>query len=271
MDVVETQLPALNLLSGRRLLVIGHRGYCHLAPENTLPSFELALAAGADLIELDCRPSRDGILVVIHDRELDRTTDSRRRWKQRHVPVQSRPATELQSLDAGSWFDQKFAGTKIPLLSEALETIQAKSITLIERKAGSPADLSRLLREKHLINHVVVQSFDWEFLRQFHELEPDQVLGALGPPTRFADGKKPPRISKKLDTRWLDELAKTGARIVVWNRRVSKRAVQAAQQRGLRVWIYTINDSRLARDLLALGVNGIITNKIALMQRMLLV
>jgi len=267
LHALDTSLPALKLLASLRPLVIGHRGYCHLAPENTLPSFESALAAGADLIELDCRPSKDGVLVVIHDRELDRTTDARRRWKQRHVAVESRTAQEIQSLDAGRWFDRKFAGAKVPLLSEALETIQARSVTLIERKSGAAAELSRLLREKSLINHIVVQSFDWAFLRQFHELEPSQVLGALGPPTRLAGGEQPPRISKKLDTRWLDEMAKTGARVVVWNRRVSKRAIQYGQQRGFKVWVYTINDSRLARHLLGLGVNGIITNKIALVQR----
>src|SRR5689334_14448743 len=180
MNTANPQLPALVLLAARRPLVIGHRGYCHLAPENTLPSFELALTAGADMIELDCRLSKDGTLVVIHDRELDRTTDARRRWKHRHVPVESRTTAEIQSLDAGSWFNRRFAGTKVPLLSQALDTIQAGSVTLIERKAGSPADLSRLLGENRLLNHVVVQSFDWEFLRQYHELEPSQVLGALG-------------------------------------------------------------------------------------------
>jgi glycerophosphoryl diester phosphodiesterase len=267
MDVVEMQLPALKLLASRCPLVIGHRGYCHLAPENTLPSFDLALSAGADLVELDCRPSKDGALMVIHDRELDRTTDVRRSWKKRHVAVELRTAAEIQSLDAGRWFNRKFAGTKVPLLSEALETIQAGSVTLIERKAGSTTDVIGLLREKNLINHVVVQSFDWEFLRLFHELEPSQALGALGPPTRLAHGEKPPRISKKLSLWWLAELAKTGAQVAVWNRRVSKGAIEKAQQWGLKVWVYTINDSRLAGRLLALGVHGIITNKIALVQR----
>ena len=131
-------------------MVIGHRGYCHLAPENTLPSFELALAAGADLVELDCRSSKDGVLVVIHDRELDRTTDARRRWKRRHTKVESVTAAEIQSLDAGSWFDHRFAGAKVPLLSEALETIQAGSVALIERKTGNAADLVRRSEERRV-------------------------------------------------------------------------------------------------------------------------
>ena len=88
---------------------------------------------------------------------------------QRKIRVEMKTAAELQSLDAGSWFDPKFAGTKIPLLAEALDTIQQGSVTLIQRKAGPPADCIQLLHEKHLINKVVVQSFDWEYLRTFHE------------------------------------------------------------------------------------------------------
>src|SRR5205085_6132915 len=124
MKGAETDLPAINLLNSRRPLVIGHRGYCQFAPENTLPSFQLAMAAGADLVELDYYHSKDGQLIVIHDGDLDRTTDATNRWRQSKIKIESRTAAEIQSLDAGSWFDPKYAGTKIPLLSEALDTIQ---------------------------------------------------------------------------------------------------------------------------------------------------
>src|SRR5579862_7781234 len=127
--------PAFKLLNSRRPLVIGHRGFCQFAPENTMPSFKLAMDAGADVIELDCRRSKDGVLVVIHDPELGRTTDARRRWRQRHNKVESRMALEIQSLDAGSWFDRKFTGTRVPMLADALEFIQKRSIALIECKA----------------------------------------------------------------------------------------------------------------------------------------
>ena len=257
-------MPALKLVASQRPLVIGHRGYCQFAPENTLPSFELALAAGADLVELDYYHSKDGKLVVIHDHELDRTTDATNRWAQEHIKVETKTAAELQSLDAGSWFDPKYAGTRIPLLSEALDRIQKGSVTLIERKAGAPPDCIKLLCEKGLVNHVVVQSFDWGYLRAFHEQEPEQVLGALGPPTQLPDGKKPSAIAKDLNATWLDELQKTGAKVVVWSQKVSKEAVELAHQRGLKVWVYTINDPALANELLDMGVDGIITNNTSL-------
>ncbi len=267
MNASETPLPASQLLASQRPLVIGHRGYCQFAPENTLPSFKLALAAGADLVELDYHPAKDGKLVVIHDRELDRTTDARKCWAQKHIKVESKTAAEIRSLDAGSWFDPEYAGTRIPLLSEALATIQAGAVTLIERKAGSPADCVKLLREKGLINHVIVQAFDWGYLRQFHEQEPEQTLGGLGPASQLSDGKKPSRRARELSAAWLDELQKTGAKVAVWNKKVSREAVQLAHQRGLKVWVYTVNSPALANRLLDLSVDGLITNDTSLIRQ----
>jgi glycerophosphoryl diester phosphodiesterase len=266
MRAADTNLPALNLMVAKRPLVIGHRGYCQFAPENTLPSFKLAVTAGADLVELDYHHSKDGQLIVMHDFDLDRTTDATNRWRGRKIKVESKTAAEIQTLDAGSWFDPKYAGTKVPLLTEALDTIQQGSVTLIERKAGDPEPCVKLLRSKGLINRVVVQSFDWEYLRGFHSIEESQVLGALGPPAKLSDGKKP-EGPKELSAAWLDELQKTGAKVAVWNNKVSKAAVDAAHQRGLRVWVYTINDPAEANRLLDMGVEGIITNNTGLMWR----
>ena len=260
--------PALQLLASERPLVIGHRGCCAHAPENTLPSFELALAAGADLVELDYHHSRDGVPVVIHDDTLDHTTDAPRQWKQRRIKVAGQTVAALAGLDAGGWFDAKFAGTRVPLLAEALEFISSRGgVTLIEHKSGDAATCVELLRERRLINRVVVISFDWSFLRRFHEIEPVQVLGALGSPARLADGRKPPSRSRRLSSEWLEELAPTGARIAVWNRQVPPASVRLAQRRGLKVWVYTVNEVRRARQLIERGVQGIITNDPGLIRK----
>lgn len=267
MNAAEPNLPALKLVASPRPLVIAHRGYCQFAPENTLPSFKLAMAAGADLVELDYHHTKDGKLIVIHDADLDRTTDATNRWAGKKIKVESKPAAEIQTLDAGRWFDPKYAGTRVPLLAEALDTIRAGGVTLIERKAGAAADCVKLLREKGLVNKVIVQSFDWEYLRAFHEQEPDQVLAALGPPKLLSDGKKPSGIPKGLSAKWLDELSTTGARVVVWSDELTKEAIQLAHQRGLKVWVYTINDPELANKLLDMGVDGLITNNTSLIWR----
>lgn len=262
-DVLST---AERLVASKRPLVIGHRGYCAVAPENTLPSFQLALDAGADLIELDYQHSKDGVPIVIHDPILDRTTDARKKWKRRRIKVSRTAATEIQTLDAGSWFDAKFAGTKVPLLTEALDFICGNgSVALIERKSGDAATLAKLLREHKLINRVVVISFDWKFLRELHSLEPDQILGALGPPSRLSNGRRPVHPRRWLESR-LKDLVKTGAAVAVWNRKISKRSVQAAHKNNLKVWVYTVDNARLTRQLLKRGVNALITNRISTIQ-----
>lgn len=260
---------AEHLLTVSRPLVIGHRGHSSVAPENTLPSFQLALDAGADLVELDYQHSKDGVPMVIHDAILDRTTNARKKWKLRRIKVSQRTAAEMQTLDAGSWFDAKFAGAKVPTLSEALDFICGNGgVALIERKSGDAETLAKLLREQRLINKVIVIAFDWKFLREFHRLEPDQVLGALGPPARLSDGRRPMHPRRRLESR-LNDLAKTGAKIAVWNRRVSKRDIQSAHNKGTKVWIYTVDTGKLARQLLRREVDAIISNRIEAVRQVL--
>ena len=264
----ESTSPAIRLIETKRPLVIAHRGYSQIAPENTVPAFKLAAEAGADLVELDYHHSKEGELVVIHDATLDRTTDATNRWGGKKIPVVSKTVAELQSLDAGRWFDPIYAGIKVPLLADVLDLVHAAGgVTLIERKEGDAAACVKMLHEKKLINQVIVQSFGWDYLKSMHELEPKQVLGALGPPKTLADGTKPTIKDKALSTAWLDLLELTGARVVVWNKEVTRESVALAHQRGLKVWVYTINDLEQASDLLDLGVDGIITNNTSLMWR----
>jgi len=262
----EATSPAAAIVDARRPLIIGHRGYPLFAPENTLPSFKLALAAGADLIELDYHHSSEGELVVIHDFTLDRTTDATNRWGGEKLGVSTKRYAELKTLDAGSWFNPQYAGTSLPLLGDVLEFVsKSGGVTLIERKAGAAAACVSLLRNKNLVNCVIVQSFDWDYLKDFHELEPLQVLGALGPPKTLPDGSKPPEGDKILNEQWLDQLKPTGVKAVIWNDQVTAEAVRLAHQRGLKVWVYTINDPAAANKLLDLGVDGLITNNTSLM------
>src|SRR5947207_7411297 len=93
--------------------VIGHRGAAGLAPENTFAGFDLALEIGVDGIETDVRKTKDGKLVLFYGDRLDRTTNG-------IGVLQETTWQELQYLDAGSWFDDKYAGQRIPLLQEAL-------------------------------------------------------------------------------------------------------------------------------------------------------
>lgn len=255
---------AIELLKRERPVVIGHRGFSAFAPENTLPAFNLAMEAGVDLVELDYRQSADGQLMVIHDADLDRTTDARLRWGGKHIKVEEKTAWDIRSLDAGSWFDPKYAGTRIPFLGEALDSIQPRAIALLERKSGGVESTVRFLETKRLAGRVVVQSFDWVFLRALHERVPEQPLAALGPLAGLPGVKRAPGVFGQLTGRWLKALRKTGASVVVWNKQISRAAVRQAHQQGLKVWVYTINRPELAQKLLDLGVDGLITNNPAI-------
>lgn len=240
-------------------LVIAHRGFSQEAPENTLPAFRLALAARADLVELDYHLTRDGVPIVIHDGTLDRTTDATNRWGGKDITVHSRDAGELAGLEAGRWFSPSFTGTRLPTLAEAVATIQAGGVTLIERKGGDAPALLRLLRDRGWTEEVVVQSFDWAFLRQAHALAPELVLGALGPPST-RDGRRLTDEEKALSAEFVAEIKALGARVAVWNRQITPAALAHAHRAGLRVWVYTIDDPEEAAGLARLGVDGIITD-----------
>ena len=263
-----TNTPAERLLASKRPLVIAHRGYSAMAPENTLPAFERGMMSGADMVELDYHHSKDGALVVLHDYTLDRTTDATQRWSRTQIKISDTTLTELRQLDAGKWFKQPQTGVTLPTLGEALDVIQRNAITLIERKAGDAAACVKLLQERQLVNQVIVQAFDWEYLRDFHRLEPRQVLGALGPPSLRA-GKKLTDAEKALSPKWLDEIRELGAHAAVWNKQVDAATVKAAHERGLKVWVYTINDQPTAQRLLAMGVDGIITDNPAIIWKTL--
>ena len=258
--------PAEKLLNASRPLVIGHRGYCSIAPENTLPSFKLAKTAGADMVELDYHHSKDGELIVIHDPTLDRTTDAVAKWGGSKIRAEDKTLAELKTLDAGTWFDPQFAGTRLPTLKEAPELIQAGNVTLIERKGGDAAACIDLLHDRNLVNQVIVHSFDWKYLADFHQQEPRQVLSALGP-LGYRDGKKLTEPEKFLNERWVDDALKAGVRAMGLNNLVTREAVAYAHQKKLRIFIYTIDDPAEANRLLDLGVDGIITNNTSLIWR----
>jgi glycerophosphoryl diester phosphodiesterase len=247
--------PAQKLITAPRLLVIAHRGNSSQAPENTLPAFQSALDAKADLVELDYYHSADGVPVVIHDKILDRTTNAEDVLGQAKLLVDALPLADLRKLDVGVWFEDKFTGTKMPTLTEALDLIQTSSVTLIERKAGDPAALIRLLEEKGLTDRVVVQAFDWEFVAECRRRSPRLALGTLS--------------GKPANPEQIKAAADTGADIIVWDhQKIGRREIAQIHELGKKAWAYTIDDPNRAKQLIAAGLDGIITNKPAVMRKL---
>jgi glycerophosphoryl diester phosphodiesterase len=246
--------PAQKLIAAPRVLVIAHRGNSRIAPENTLPAFQSALDVNADLVELDYFHSADEVPVVIHDEILDRTTNAQEVLGSPQLIVGDLPLAELRKLDVGAWFDDQYGGTKLPTLAEALGLIQSRSMTLIERKGGDAQTLLRLLEEKQLIDRVIVQSFDWAFIAECRKRSPRLALGTIS--------------TKPASDEQIRAAAATGADIIVWNQeKIGRAQIALIHQLGKKAFAYTIDDPQRAAYLIAAGLDGIITNKPALMMQ----
>ncbi|HEY2414437.1 MAG TPA: glycerophosphodiester phosphodiesterase family protein [Pirellulaceae bacterium] len=247
--------PAQTLVHSSKVLIIAHRGNSSVAPENTLPAFQSALDAKADLIELDYYHAADGVPVVIHDEILDRTTNSEDVFGQPKLVVGSYSSAELKKIDAGSWFDEKFANVRIPTLLESLNLIQSGSVTLVERKQGDADTIVRLLKEKNLLDKVVVQAFDWKYVARCRELAPNLALATLS--------------GKPAAPEQIEAAAATGADVIVWDhQKIGRREIEQIHKLGKKAWAYTIDDVEKAKQLVAAGLDGVITNKPAEMMKL---
>lgn len=146
---------------GDPVRVLGHRGAAALAPENTFASFALAEWLGADLVELDVRRAQDGELVVIHDATVDRTTDG-------HGRVADLTGAEIRGLDAGGWFDPRFAGERVPGFDALCAWAVGRRVRLSVELKQDPSvrddalaeAVVAVLRRHGLSGRVLVHSFD---------------------------------------------------------------------------------------------------------------
>lgn len=156
---------------------IAHRGASGYAPENTRAAFDLAITMGAHAIETDVALTRDGALVLVHDETVDRTTDG-------HGPVTDHTLSDLQALDAGAWFDRRFAGERILTLAEALDAYATRIPFAIEIK-----DPLAAVPTMHFLSYwlgrddveIDVTSFSWSALLAAQSIVPHVRYGFLTP------------------------------------------------------------------------------------------
>lgn len=172
----------------KSLRLIAHRGYSSHAPENTIAAFDLALKLGYKDIEFDVQLSRDGVAMVMHDEMLDRTTNG-------HGKLSDHTYEELKQLDAGAWFDPKFAGQRIPTLLELLARYKSRAYLHIELKSKQAELPQRVLEALEvsgwlgpdlLISRVVsrpprlvISSFEQDQLLRSMQLMPNAVVHEL--------------------------------------------------------------------------------------------
>lgn len=232
-----------------RTLNWAHRGASGHAPQNTLAAFLLAAEIGADGIELDVHLSADGEAVVIHDDTVDATTNGQGR-------VSAMTLAELKALDAGSWFDPRFAGERIPTLQEVFDAVGQRLLINVEIKVEAgyhppdqEAETVRLIEDNNLVERVIISSFSISSLRRVCRLNPSIALGLL-----YA----------RVETPFFPTLARLlGARYEALHPQfslVDARYMEKARRRGLHVNAWTANEVSDMRRLIDIGANGIITN-----------
>jgi glycerophosphoryl diester phosphodiesterase len=231
-----------------RPLVFAHRGASKAAPENTLPAFQAAIELGADGVELDVQYSSDGALVVFHNPKLEATTNGEGR-------VTSHTLAELQALDAGSWFAPQFAGTRIALLGEVLDLLKDKLLVNIEIKALDSAtmnlgkDVVKAVRERDMVDQVVLSSFNPDALRRAKKAGPEIECGLLLAPDLPGW------------TRWDIVRRFSGADALHPELpMVDEAYMSRARQLDMPVRVWTVNEEADMRRMTELGVDAIITD-----------
>jgi glycerophosphoryl diester phosphodiesterase len=248
--------------------VIGHRGAPAELPENTLPSFAHALAAGADAIELDVQETKDHVVIVHHDATVNLTSCTQTRGAPIAPDTRLRDLTfaQTQQLDCGSRTDPHFPqqrpapGATIPSLARVLALVAAAPNhprIYLELKRAQPQDVpdpaafARLVvatvTQAAMLDRVVLMSFDAELLAAAHAAAPRAALACL-----FANDAAGDLVDHALNS---------GARTLAPDARRADRALVArAHARGVRVVPWTVNDPSAWRELRARGVDGIITD-----------
>jgi len=162
----------------KEIQILAHRGASGIAPENTMPAFEKAIAAQTDYIELDVHLSKDSVVVVMHDFSVDRTTNGT-------GLIADLNSDDIGTLDAGEKFDTKYTGTKVPLLEEVIKKVNGRAKLLIEIKekiganTGVEKGVVELIEKYHAKEWCVVQSFNDESLLRVHQLDPTIELHKL--------------------------------------------------------------------------------------------
>ena len=229
-------------------LIFAHRGASGYAPENTLPAFELAADMGADGIEFDVQITRDGKLIIHHDRVLGRTEDA-------SGPLSNWTFADLRALDVGSWYDARFAGARMPTPTELVEDVGDRLLMNFElindslHLNGVGPLLVNLFRRMNLFDRAMISSFNPRALWQVKRMEPRIAIGALW------SADMPWMVRSGLVHRLLRPQALHPRHDLV-----TPGLVAAAHARGQRVHTWTVNDAETARRMKEMGVDMIMGN-----------
>lgn len=214
-------------------LKIGHRGAKAYEPENTILSFKRALELGVNAIELDVRRTKDGEIVVIHDAEVDRTTDGKGLVSELTLSEIKRLSTEK--------------GEKIPTLEEALDFLNRKVKILIEiKEVGIEEKVLDIVKKRGLEDNIIIISFHEEVLRRVREISKAIKTGLI-----CVKHRDPIGAALSLGTQYL----------LLMYKFIYSTLVKKAHERGLKIIAWTINTPDEAHKYAKIGVDGIASDK----------
>ena len=214
------------------MMIIGHRGAAALEPENTLLSIERAMDIGVDAVEIDVHLSKDKELVVIHDATVDRTTNGT-------GPVSSYTVQEIKGLDAGK-------GEAIPTLQEVIDLIDRRAMLVIELKEeGTERSVVDLIIRNNLFDKSCIISFWHRLVKTVKEMDSRIKTGVL-------------LVGSPVDA-CIATQASADALVMKYSF-VDQEFVKIAHEKGLKVFIWNIDDQDLLRPYVDMGVDAIGTN-----------
>lgn len=274
----------------------GHRGARGLAPENTLAAFDTALSLGVDTLELDTVLTRDGTVVISHDATLNvnLTRDAAGRWIDAPgAAIRTLTLAELQRHDVGrikpgtryaeTYPEQRgLDGERIPTLAQLFErvaqrgdkrvrfNIETKLSPLAPELTPAPEDFARAVLavvDAHAMrSRVTLQSFDWRSLKAARRLAPDVPTACLSAQQRWLDNIADPRWTDGATLAEAGSLPKLvkAAGCSTWSPYfgdLNEASLAEARGLGLKVVVWTVNDAAAIERMLALGVDGIISDR----------
>jgi glycerophosphoryl diester phosphodiesterase len=232
--------------------VQAHRGASAIAPENTIAAFRAAAEAGAKWVELDVALSADGKLVVIHDDSVDRTSSGK-------GSLGALTQAEIGAVDAGAWFDSRFAGERIPTLAETISALGELGLSAnVEIKQHAHhKSLDQLVRAvqadiagRAAATRIMISSFDAEALKAMHALEPDLEMAMLW-------GMVPEDWEPRLT-------AIPATTIHMHYKALSIGLLEQMRERGIKVRAWTVNDPVQVISFWDAGLTGVITDNPAI-------
>lgn len=240
-------MPMVNINKFSIPKVFAHRGASGIAPENTLAAISLAADLGAKAIELDVNISSDGVAIIMHDESVDRCTNA-------SGLISDITFAQLQKLDAGSWFAEKFSDEKIPTLKQAMDLISGRGLYFnleIKPSPGREAETAEIIANEIKVNWqendpILVSSISEIALKVFNKIIPHISLGL---------------IVRDVPKNWHEKLSGNNCISIHFEYSFANtHIINEIKSAGFFALAYTVDDPEMVKKLFAMGIDGIFTN-----------